>query len=245
MTVDLKRMVALAGQVEERTNRAASPGRAQSWYRIENKASDVAEVYIYEDIGMWGISAKDFVAELRAVKAPRIDLHINSGGGAVFDGVAIYNALLNHPANITSYVDSLAASAASFIAMAGKEIEIEKTARMMIHDASGGVLGTARDMREHAELLDGLSAMIAEIYADRAGGTVQHWRDLMLAETWFNASEAVDAKLANRIAGDILPDPSDRVSITADNEIPPVTVPDNPINPEWLRDTLKGAMSAL
>jgi ATP-dependent protease ClpP protease subunit len=249
MTVDLKRMVALA---EDLRAREAPPkeSRARSWYRIEDRTSEMAEVYLYEEIGMWGISSKDFVAELRGVKAKKIELHINSGGGSVFEGVAIYEALLDHPAHIVSIVDALAASAASFIAMAGEEIEIKKTARMMIHDASGGVLGTAKDMREHADLLEGLSDMIAEIYADRAGGTVRYWRDLMLAETWFTADKAVEVGLANRVAGDIPPDPSDKVKITIDDKTPLAPVPPleliedhaGTIDPEWLRNALKEAL---
>lgn len=239
MTVDLKRMTALAEDLAQRS-RAGSNHSGRSWYRIENRAPEMTEVYLYEEIGMWGVSAKDFVAELRGVKSPRIELHINSGGGSVFEGVAIYNALLNHPAHIVSIVDGVAASAASFIAMAGQEIEVEKTARLMIHEASGACLGTAQDMREHAALLDDLSAMIAEIYSDRAGNTIEHWRDLMLAETWFNAQQAVDAKLANRIAGDIPPDPSDKIQPTPVPEVPAASF----ITPKDLRAALKEAMSA-
>lgn len=238
MSVDLKQMVALATQVEERSQHRSAGKSGQSWYRIQN-AAKTAEVYIYDTIGDWGVTAKDFVAELRGIKAQRIDLHINSYGGAVFDGVAIYNALLNHPAHITSIVDGIAASAASFIAMAGEEIEVEKTARIMIHDASGVCIGNAKDMREHAELLDELSNMIAEIYADRAGGGIEAWRDYMLAETWFSAERAVEVKLANRIAGDIPPDPSDKLVIVP----PPAVIKDTAglITPDWLRDALKGA----
>lgn len=244
MTVDLKRMVALAENLAARNRVQEHNGR--SWYRIENRASNLAEVYLYEEIGMWGISAKDFVADLRGLKAERIELHINSAGGSIFEGVAIYNALLNHPAHVVSIVDSLAASAASFIAMAGEEIEIEKTGRMMIHDGSGGVIGTAKDLREHADLLDGLSAMIAEIYSDRAGGTIEHWRDLMLAETWFSASEAVEAGLANRVAGDLPSDPSDIVVIDktpATPFVPPELAEDILIDPEALRRMLKETMA--
>jgi ATP-dependent protease ClpP protease subunit len=249
MTVDLKRMVALA---EDLRAREVPPkeSRARSWYRIEDRTSETAEVYIYEEIGMWGISSKDFVAELRGVKAKKIELHINSGGGSVFEGVAIYEALLDHPAHIVSIVDALAASAASFIAMAGEEIEIKKTARMMIHNASGGVLGTKKDMREHADLLDALDSMIAEIYADRAGGTIEEWAALMEAETWFNAQQAVDAKLANRIAGDIPPDPSDKLTIVDHTPpappAPPELVEDvaGTIDPEWLRNIMKEATAA-
>src|SRR5262245_8969950 len=170
------------------------------WYRITNKA-DAAEVYIYDEIGYWGTTAKDFVDELHAVTAPRIDLHINSPGGDVFDGVAIYQALKDHPAEVISQVDSLAASAASFIAMAGPRIVMTRNATMIIHDAFGIGIGNAADMRDRADRLDKVSENIADIYFQRAGGTVTAWRDAMRAETWYSADEAVAAGLADEVKG--------------------------------------------
>jgi ATP-dependent protease ClpP protease subunit len=128
-------------------------------------------------------------------------LHINSGGGDVFDAVAIYSGLRNHKATVNVAVDGIAASAASFIAMAGDTVGIEKPARMMIHDASGLVIGNASDMRDMAELLDDVSDTIAEIYADRAGESTDTWRGRMKSETWYSAQQAVDAKLADSIIG--------------------------------------------
>lgn len=181
------------------------PAAHGDWYRVTAAAGDRAEVFIYGVIGSdWDdgdVTAAGFVRELRAIKAPRIDLHLNSPGGSVFDGIAIHAALRNHPATVTSYVDGVAASAASFVAMAGDEVVIEKPAKMMIHDASGLVIGDAADMREMADLLDELSDTIAGIYTDRAGRTVAHWRSAMRAETWYGAAEAVAAGLADRVAG--------------------------------------------
>ena len=202
--MNLRRLEALA----ERGRRLARPGPSArgDWYRITAAGDDRAEVFIYGTIGDdWnedGVTAASFVKGLRAITAPRIDLHLNSPGGLVFDGVAIYSALRNHPAAVTSFVDGVAASAASFVAMAGEEIVIEKPAKMMIHDANGLVLGNAADMREMADLLDDLSDTIAGIYADRAGKTVAHWRAAMRAQTWYGAAEAVAAGLADRVAGD-------------------------------------------
>jgi len=182
------------------------------WYRIDN-ATDRAEIFIYGPIDDWdGVSANDFVQNLRTVTAKSIDLHINSPGGLVFDGVAIYSALRNHAAKVTSYVDGIAASAASFVAMAGDEVVMEKPAKMMIHDAGGLVLGNAKDMRQMADLLDELSDTIAEIYTDRAGGSVAKWRDAMRAETWYSAADAVKAGLADRVANDTQAAPEDRRS---------------------------------
>lgn len=176
------------------------------WFRVANADSDRAELFIYGAIGdYWGdddVTAAAFARALRGITAPALDLHINSPGGLVFDGVAIYSALLNHPATVDVYVDGIAASAASFIAMAGDTVTIEKPAKMMIHDAGGIVIGNAADMREMAELLDELSNTIAEIYADRAGGDVETWREAMQVETWYSAAEAVEAGLADRVAND-------------------------------------------
>ncbi|PSL02879.1 HK97 family phage major capsid protein [Haloactinopolyspora alba] len=180
------------------------------WYKITNADGDRAELYIYGVIGdEWDDSdATSFTRALRDITAPAIDLHINSPGGLVFDGVAIYSALLNHPSTVDVHVDGIAASAASFVAMSGDTIAVEKPAKLMIHDASGLVIGNAADMLEMAELLDGMSDTIAEIYADRAGGEVSEWRDRMRAETWFSAEQAVAAGLADRIANDTTPEPA-------------------------------------
>jgi ATP-dependent protease ClpP protease subunit len=185
--------------------------RAGDWYRISNADSARAEVFIYDFIDDFGVNANDFVRDLRAITAKGIDLHINSGGGFVFDAIAIYSALRNHDAQVDTYVDGVAASAASFIAMAGETVTIEKPAKMMIHDAAGLVLGNAADMREMAELLDELSDTIAGIYADRAGGKVTAWRSAMQRETWYSAHQAVEAGLADKVANDSKPAaPEDR-----------------------------------
>lgn len=172
-----------------------------NWYDIKNKASDTAEVYIYDEIGYWGTTAADFVRDLRDISAKNIDLHLNSPGGEVFDAIAIYNALVQHDANVNTIIDSLAASAASFIAMAGSTVTIAKNATMMIHDAMGLTIGNAADMREMAEALDKMSDNIASIYADHAGGEIADWREAMKAETWYNAEEAMSAGLADEIYG--------------------------------------------
>ncbi|WP_083459954.1 phage major capsid protein [Jiangella muralis] len=177
------------------------------WFRIAN-ADDAerAELFIYGAIGdYWGdddVTAAAFARALRTITAPNLDLHINSPGGLVWDGIAIHAALLNHAATVDVYIDGVAASAASFVAMAGDTIVIEKPAKLMIHDASMFVAGNADDMREAAQLLDDLSDTIATVYADRAGGDVETWREAMKVETWYSSAEAVAAGLADRIAND-------------------------------------------
>jgi ATP-dependent protease ClpP protease subunit len=190
----------LAGGIHRRVFNKVAPAPGD-WFRIENKKSDddedVTKVYIYDEIGFWGTTAADFVKQLLAIDTAEIELHLNSPGGNVFDGIAIYNGLKMHAAKVTVIVDALAASAASFIAQAGDEVVMTRNATMMIHDASGMAFGNADEMRELADVLDKLSNNIADIYAYNAGGTVPEWRALMKEEVWYSAQEAVDAGLAS------------------------------------------------
>jgi ATP-dependent protease ClpP protease subunit len=179
----------------------AQPGA--SWYRVKNRAGDggeAAEVAIYDEIGGWGVTAQAFIAELKSITADRINLRLSSPGGEIFDGIAVYNALRSHNAYVTTYVDSLAASIASVIALAGDRVVMQPHSQLMIHDGSGLCIGNAADMREMADLLDRQSDNIAGIYADRAGGTVGQWRKRMQAETWYSDREAVAAGLADQVA---------------------------------------------
>lgn len=205
----LETLVALAAQAPriQRTS-VESPG---GWYRISNADAPAAQVHVYDAIGGFGLGAAQFVQDLSGITSKSIDLHINSPGGDVFDAIAMHAALVNHPATVNTYVDGVAASAASFLAMAGDTIGIEKPARMMIHDASGLTLGNQADHLQMAQLLGEISDTIAGMYSDRAGGTVADWRDAMRAETWYSAPQAVSAGLADRVLNDT-PAPEDRRS---------------------------------
>jgi len=171
-----------------------------SWYTIRARASG-AEVLIYDEIGAYGVSAKGFLAELGALPddAP-IDLRLNSPGGSVFDAVAIYNALTRHAGTITVWIDGIAASAASYIAMAGDEIVMPENAFLMIHDPSGIVMGTATDMRDMAGTLDKIAASMTRGYAAKSGKPEAQIAALMASETWFDATDALDLGLATRLA---------------------------------------------
>ncbi len=165
-------------------------------------ASDAADVYLYDEIGMWGVTANDFARDLRAIKSSVINLHLNSPGGEVFDGIAIYNSLKNHPAAVNVFVDGLAASSASFIAQAGDTIVMAKNATMMIHEPYGMAMGDAATMTKMAEELNLVGETIADIYAERATDTTSdEWRAAMRDETWYKAQDAVDAGLADEVAG--------------------------------------------
>ena len=170
-----------------------------SWYTIRARETG-AEVLIYDEIGAYGVSAKGFLAELGALPddAP-IDLRLNSPGGSVFDAVAIHNALSRHSGTVTVWIDGIAASAASYIAMAGDEIVMPENAFLMIHDPSGMVIGTAADMRDMAGTLDKIAAGMLRGYAARSGKPEDEIAALMAAETWLTAAEALEAGLATRM----------------------------------------------
>lgn len=170
------------------------------WYEIKNQGSN-AEIMIYDEIGYLAITAKDFVRDLNNIQSATIDIHLNTPGGEVFDGLAIYNALKSHPASITTYVDGIAASIGSVIAMAGDRVVMAKNASMMIHDGMGMVAGNAQDMQNMMVLLDKTSNNIASIYAEKTMTKPDKWREMMKAETWFSAEEALEAGLADEIAG--------------------------------------------
>lgn len=192
----IRRLKALAG---------APSAQAKPWYRITNDADGPARVDVFDEIGgSWfsdGVTASGFTEALAAIPMSRaIECHINSPGGDVFDGLAIYNALAARPGPVTTIVDGLAASAASFIAQAGKERVVSPGSMMMIHDASGLCIGNAADMRELADLLDLVSGNLADIYAAHSGQPAAGWRDAMRAEKWYKAADAVSAGLADRLA---------------------------------------------
>jgi ATP-dependent protease ClpP protease subunit len=171
----------------------------QPWYRIKNVSSDEAEIFLYDEVGGWGTYADQFVADLKAITAPKIRLRINSPGGSVFEGLACANALRAHPAEVIVQVDGIAASIASVIAMAADRVIVQPQAMLMLHDAAGVCLGNAQDMQDMAALLDKISGNIADAYASKAGGTRDDWRQVMVKETWYTAEEAVAAGLADEV----------------------------------------------
>lgn len=172
---------------------------SRSWYTIVNKTDGPTQVHIYDEIGYVGISANQFMADVAAIKGP-MEVHLNTPGGEVFDGIAIYNCLKQR-GDVTIIVDALAASIGSVIAQAGNPTIMAKNSQMMIHDGFGMTVGNAKDMREMADLLDKTSDNLASIYAEKTGKPAADWRNAMKTETWFSAEEAVAAGLADRIQG--------------------------------------------
>jgi ATP-dependent protease ClpP protease subunit len=170
---------------------------------IRNDDGGPTRVDVYDDIGSvdWngnGLTAKGFAAQMGKVKGA-IEVHINSGGGDVFDGIAIGNAIRKHKGAVTTVVDGIAASIASVIAQAGQDRVMQPGSMMMIHDASTLCWGDEAEMVKTAAVLSKNSDNIAQIYAERSGGTPAQWRDIMKQETWYTADEAVAAGLADRV----------------------------------------------
>ena len=161
------------------------------------------EILIYKDIGdsMFGdtVTAESISEQLNAAAGDSIDLRINSNGGSVFEGFAIYNLLDQYEGEVHVYIDGIAASIASVIAMAGDTINMAKNSRLMIHNAYGGVLGDAKEMRQTADLLDSLTDTIAQSYADKSEGSKDDFLALMALETWYTAEQSVEAKLATKV----------------------------------------------
>jgi ATP-dependent Clp endopeptidase proteolytic subunit ClpP len=175
----------------------------KKWYEIVNKV-DRAEIWIYEQIGedFWtggGVTAKGFQKELAAVKASQIDLHINSPGGEVFDGITIYNLIKQHPANVTTYIDGLAASIASVIALAGDSVIMAENALFMIHNPWGMAIGSADEMRKKADTLDKVGGSLVATYTAKTGKEDIEITELMNAETWMNADEALELGFIDEI----------------------------------------------
>ena len=200
----------------QNASRPIGPGvTPRDWFRFENKA-EVSELFIYDaifpDDGFSrGVGAAEFQKQLNEVKAPKLNLYLNSPGGLVSDGTTIYNALKQHPATVNVRVMGMAASIASVIAQAGDTIEMSPGSLMMIHEASAFTIGTASDHRKSAEVLDTMTTSIAGIYAARSGKDTSHWRALMSAETWFSDQEAVVAGLADSVVGQATPGPTNTV----------------------------------
>lgn len=165
------------------------PAQKKSWFEIKNISEASADVTLYGEIGGWGVQASDFIAQINALRVASLNVRINSQGGSVFDGFAIYNALNAHAAKKVVIVDGLAASIASVIAMAGDEIRMCENALMMIHRATCCAIGNADDLRITAGLLEKLEANIAKTYAARTGMTEAEASALMAADTWLNAAE--------------------------------------------------------
>lgn len=192
------RLPEVIGDLREKAKAHDAPPR-EAGYSIQNAAGDEAVVRIYDEIWFLGVNALDFAADLDQITAPKIRVEINSPGGDVWDGIAIYNSLRNHPAHVTTRVDGIAASIASVIAQAGDTRLMTSGSQMMIHNAWGLTVGDRNDHTEMAAVLAQQDAVIASIYANASGKDADEFRALMDAETWMTAEDAVAAGLADEV----------------------------------------------
>ncbi|HCU1531739.1 TPA: Clp protease ClpP [Escherichia coli] len=172
----------------------------KSWFRMQAGGQGEADIYIYDEIGFWGVTAKQFVSDMNAMgDITHINLHINSPGGDVFEGIAIFNALKNHGAAITVYVDGVAASMASLIAMAGDTVIMPENAFMMIHKPWGISGGDAEKMRTYAERLDKLESVMVPVYAQKTGKTTDEIAAMLADETWMSGAECLAHGFADQV----------------------------------------------
>lgn len=177
--------------------------KAKTWFRAKAQANGAQEIVIYDEVGLWGVDATAFYAALREGRSntKEVVLHINSPGGSVADGTAIYNMLKADPRPVTVIVDGVAASIASVVAMAGDTIQMPGNTFMMIHDPGVIMAGNFADFRHAADTLDKMGEAMALTYAERTGLDLEEIRAMMLAETWMGAAEAVSLGFADEVMG--------------------------------------------
>lgn len=172
-----------------------------SWYKINARDGGIAEIALFDEIGGWGISARQFAQELSNYRdISLIKLYIHSPGGDVFEGMAIYNLLLNHPARVEGEVLGLAASMGSVIAMACDTLIMPENAMMMIHRPWGIQGGDADSMRRYADLLDKVEDTLVTAYTSKTGKSADEIKTMLAAETWLTGAEAVEQGFADQLA---------------------------------------------
>ena len=175
----------------------------EKWYNIQNKAGETADIYIFDEIGTYGVTAQDFISEIKGLKDMPINLRINSLGGDVFDGMAMYNVIKRREAKTTVYIEGIAASIATIIALGADEVVMAENSLFMIHNAWGGTSGEAKDMRKTAQTLDKITSELIDIYRKKTGLSYEALVEMMNEETWLNAQEAFDLGFIDTISDSI------------------------------------------
>lgn len=175
----------------------------EKWYEIQNKAGVSADVYIFDEIGTYGVTAQEFITDIKDLKDTPINLRINSLGGDVFDGMAMYNVIKRREAKTTVYIEGIAASIATIIALGADEVVMAENSLFMIHNAWGGSMGEAKDMRKTADTLDKITSELTDIYRKKTGLSYDSLVDMMDEETWLNAEEAFNYGFIDTISDSI------------------------------------------
>ena len=174
------------------------------WYSIQNKAGgETADIYIFDEIGTYGVTAQEFINDIKDLKGTSINLRINSLGGDVFDGMAMYNVIKRREAKTTVYIEGIAASIATIIALGADEVVMAENSLFMIHNAWGGTMGEAKDMRKTADTLDKISGELTDIYRKKTGLSYEALQEMMDEETWLNAEEAYELGFVDVISDSI------------------------------------------
>lgn len=171
----------------------------QKFYALEQSNDGTATIHLYDEVGAFGAGSKDFLAELAKLNGQHIHLRINSPGGSVVEGTAIYNALRRHKGGLTVHIDALAASMASVIAMSGSPVYIADNALLMIHNPWTVSMGDSEQLRKEADLLDKLKSTLVNAYVRKTGMDQNQVAEMMDAETWLDAVEAVALGFADGI----------------------------------------------
>ena len=175
----------------------------EKWYNIQNKKGETADIYIFDEIGRYGVSAQEFISDVKNLKNTPINLRINSLGGDVFDGMAMYNVIKRREAKTTVYIEGIAASIATIIALGADEVIMAENSLFMIHNAWGGTTGEAKDMRKTAETLEKISSELTDIYTKKTGLSREAVSGMMDEETWLNAEEAYELGFVDLISDSI------------------------------------------
>ena len=172
---------------------------AQKFYALEKTGDNETTIHLYDEVGAFGAGSKDFLADLGKLEGQHIHLRINSPGGSVIEGTAIYNALRRHTGGLTVHIDALAASMASVIAMAGAPVYMADNALMMIHNPWTVSMGDSEQLRREADLLDKLKSTLVNAYKRKSGMEEEEIAQMMDKETWLDAVEAVALGFADAI----------------------------------------------
>jgi ATP-dependent protease ClpP protease subunit len=197
------RATALQDEVNRRAGAAVPDAHTARVVLRAEASAPSADLYLYDAIGgFFGIPAAAIVATLQELKGTPLRVHINSPGGDVFDGLAIYNALRGYPGAVDTIVEGLAGSIAGVIALAGSSVTMAKASFYMIHEPHGIAVGGAPRMRHLAALLDKTGDLLADVYARKCDAPLEDVRAWMRAETWFTAEEALASGFADRMIED-------------------------------------------
>ena len=173
----------------------------KNWYNISGKSADsIVDVYIFDEIGSYGVNAQSFIEEIKSYTKKPMNIHINCVGGDVFDGMAIYNIIKKRTAETTVYIEGIAASMGSVIALAADNVVMAENSLFMIHNAWGGAMGESKELKKTANLLEKISNEIADIYIKKTNLPYDKVKEMMDEETWLNAEEALELGFIDSIS---------------------------------------------